>query len=550
MIQATELNAVTFIEQQYNNRPDLPYRPGAFNGTDFPPTPSQLTALKNALQGSVQGSGLSSADLPSGPSLAGVQGAISQYFTDTPYQSAALPNLLHFAYYDALTHSVELFPVSAAAGGETIYPSPIPPPGPPPEATNPTTQLWEAFGVSALLDDHHYQYGYWIAAAALSALYDGAWDGTTGTWAQQTNYGTAIDQLVMDLAYDPSIQSSFYQNASMTYPKMNFFDQWAGHFWADGLQGTVAGGLGHNENSIQEGNQAAGAIILWGMATGRADIVNLGIYLYTTATYAADAYFYDKNLNYMPGNVNSFVPTTTATSNPSYPAGSSFWDFTIHSSTSSGCPKLNQSGLNYSTDFGGGPPAIKFITAFPCTPWSLAIGRNTAYLNAWNDSMNTPAFQSLISTMNGPCWDLSYYANMNMLFALGGNTTAYGTTETITPYQYFIDLMTQYYPNIPPWVSTQSVNNQQYLDPSQSIAEVLHFLYSMQKWGTPDWSIYGNAGTSLAFTSAFTLNGTTTYWAFNPGTTAVSVNFYKIGASPTPIATFSVPPKQWGVVQN
>ena len=79
---------------------------------------------------------------------------------------------------------------------------------------------------------------------------------------------------------------------------------------------------GENENSIFEGIQAWSSAILWGGATDRKAIVDLGIYLYSTNLATADAYFLDKNYNltdiarYLPaGNQKytqySWVPVTT-----------------------------------------------------------------------------------------------------------------------------------------------------------------------------------------------------------------------------------------------
>ncbi len=260
--------------------------------------------------------------------------------------------------------------------------------------------VWESFGVANAFNDHHYQMGYWISAAALAAMYDGAWKTTPDAgkdWGSAANYGQAIDQLVKDICFNKENNGtdlSFFNNPSMSFAKLNFFDQWAGHGWADGLQATIAGGnSGHNENSVGEALQGYASIVLWGMATGRKDIVDLGIYLFSTASYAMDSYFFDKNLNLKKGQAatTAFVPVTTKTGDALYPTGTAFIDTTIHSTsggmpTSSGTPKLAQAITNYSSDFGQTPENIKLITAFPCTAWSLVFGRNEAYLNAWNAS--------------------------------------------------------------------------------------------------------------------------------------------------------------------
>lgn len=561
----------TLIEEQYNNVVALPDRPGAFNAPESKP---RLQALQDSLRSSVVGT--------TSPMLAGVQGAISHYFQKTPVVTQgkapqAFYNLSHFAFYDPLAHTVMLYP----SAGEPQNPTPNPVPWPSRKQTLPIHNIfgevagqevtlgtsigivWESFGVANAFNDHHYQLGYWIAAAALAGLYDGAWkttpDNGTG-WAGVSKFGQAIDQLVQDICYNEKnngVNLNFFKNPSMSFAKLNFFDQWAGHGWADGIQATIAGGnSGHNENSVGEALQAYASVILWGMTTGRRDIADLGIYLYTTASYSMDAYFFDKNLNLAKGQAptTSFVPVTTKTGSATYPVGTAFIATTIHSTsagmpTSSGAPKIAQAVINYSSDFGQTPENIKVITAFPCSAWSLVFGRNKEYLHAWNASMDTPAFVSTIPagiTTANACWQIDFDANMNMLRMLGGNTVAFGQTNLTgtapTPYQFMLDVFTMFGPN-PPWGALGGA----FADPSQSINEVLHFMHIIDHFGTPDWTVYGHAipdTNALVYTAAFKKGGTTAFFAFNPTLQDVTVQFADI-ATQTPITMFDVKPKRW-----
>lgn len=563
----------TLIEEQYNNVPALPDRPGAFNA---PESKGRLQALQDALKSSIIGT--------TSPMLSGVQGAISHYFNKVPFVTSGKPpssfySLSHYAYYDPVAHMVMLYP----SAGTPQAPTPNPTPWPSRQQTLPIHNIlgwngsqtvvegtsigivWESFGVANAFNDHHYQLGYWVSAASLAALYDGAWKTTPdagGNWGSPANYGEAVDQLVQDMCYNPEnngVPLSFYQNGQMSFAKLNFFDQWAGHGWADGIQATIAGGnAGHNENSIGEALQGYASIILWGMATGRKDIVDLGIYLYATCSYAMDSYFFDKNFNLQKGQnpTVSFVPVTTATTVPAYPAGTAFLDTTIFSSsagmaTSSGSPKIAQATLNYSSDFGQTPQNIKLITAFPSSAWSLVFGRNKNYLHAWNASMDTPAFVSTIpagiTTVNG-CWQIDFDSNMNMLRMLGGNAIAFGQTDLSasapTPYQFMLDLFTMFGPT-PPWGAQGGA----FADPSQSINEVLLFMHIIDYYGTPDWNYFGYAvpdTNALIFTAAFTKEGTTTYFAFNPNLTDITVEFADIETQ-TPVVSFTVKPKRWAL---
>ena len=555
MIQLQESEgSLPWTEAQYNNRPDLPDRPG---GSITKSLKSSVASLAGAIAGSIN---LKTKTL---------EGYFQKTPISTPFLMGAQKtgfSLDHFGCYDKDAHTVNLYPTSAAPSVNTgtnmgIWPSTSLHPPTHPGIDSPGN-LWQAFGVSSMMNDHHYQYGYWISTAALLTLFDGAEKSKTPRTGigifNQGNYGACIDQLVMDLAFDSSV-TSFWNVSGMSFAKMQFFDQWAGHGWADGLQATLAGGSGHNENSIQEANQAYASIILWGMATGRLDIAQLGIYLYTTATYAADLYFYDKNLNLKPGNSFSFVPVA-ATTNPTYD-GKSFWDMTIPqqtggSTSASGFPKLSQSILNYSTDFGQTPPNVLYINAFPCTPWTMAIGRGTIfggstnYLNAWNESWQTADFDTLISSTANNCWEVSYYSNMNMLGALGGSTQGYGTSSSKTPLQQYIDLIA-INGNTPPFgLSTQ------YNDPSQGFPDTLQFLHTMDAYGMPDWSLYANdvsnPSTTMLFSAAFNNGSTTTYFAFNPDSeSTINVQFYDITTNTAQLSTpLAVKPKRWSMTQT
>lgn len=558
----------SLYEQQFNNPfTQYPSRPGAFDANSgLSPLPSMIQALRTSLQTSVAGS-LS-------PALPGVEGAIIPYFANSPTPCTGGWKLSHFAYYDTVANLVMLYPSAASpsnAGQITPWPGR--------KGTLPAPAgaggVFESFGVADAFNDHHYQYGWWISAAALAAIYDGSWPstpainpygGTQLPWADPSNYGTAIDQLVQDIAYDPAV-TDFYQDNSqlMHFAKMNFFDQWAGHGWADGIQATIAGGnAGHNENSIGEALQAYASVILWGMATQRQDVVDLGIYLYTTTSYAMDSYFFDKNLNYVStgsGGNAAFVPTVTTSSNPSYTLGTGFWDYTIHNTSpvTSGTPKIAQGVINYSADFGQTPQNVRVINAFPCNSFSLVFGRNEAYLNAWNAAMESATFCSTITYPSSACWNSAFTSNINMLRALGGNTTALGIpghgcpASSLTPYQGMVEIFTSQptgvpsYPfGDPPWGSTGNA----YTDPGQSINEVLHFLHIIDHYGTPDWNYYGySTSGNLVFTAAFTKGTSTTYFAFNPTFSSVTVQFYNVSDnSPVTGTSMTVNPKRWAHV--
>lgn len=547
----------SLYEQQYNNPfTNVPTRPGAFDQlSGLNPIPSMIQALTTGLQSSVMGS-------ISPQVLSGVEGAITPYFAMTPTPCFGGNQLSHYAYYDTVANLVMLYPSAGSPSFTTPWPGR--------KGTLPAPVgvggVFESFGVADAFNDHHYQYGWWVSGAALAAIYDGSWSNppainpygsSNAPWVDPTNYGAAIDQLVKDIGYDPSVTDWYSDtNNTMKFAKMNFFDQWAGHGWADGIQATIAGGnAGHNENSIGEALQAYASIILWGVATQRQDIVNLGIYLYTTCSYAMDSYFFDKNLNFVPtskgGNAN-FVPTVTATSNPSYAFGNGFWDYTICNTTAghltSGTPKIAQGVILYSADFGQTPQNVKVINAFPCNSYSLVFGRNQTYLGDWNAAMDSAAFSSTISPTSDAAWNTAFVSNINMLRALGGNTEALAIPGNpspapgLSPYAGMVQIFTSQANGNPPWGSTGGA----YTDPGQSINEVLHFLHTLDHYGTPNWNYYGYGSSGFAFTAAFTKGVTTTYFAFNPTFNPITVQFYHVSDNtPVLVTPLTVNPKSW-----
>ena len=131
------------------------------------------------------------------------------------------------------------------------------------------------FGSISQMNDHHFDYGYWITAAANVALRD-------PTWAESSRWGGMVDQLVNDIAYDHRDSASF--------PYLRNFDVYAGHSWASGTQELEDG---NNQESSSEAVNAWAGLILWGEATGNARLRDLGISLYTNEIHAIDTYWFD-----------------------------------------------------------------------------------------------------------------------------------------------------------------------------------------------------------------------------------------------------------------
>jgi endoglucanase Acf2 len=130
-------------------------------------------------------------------------------------------------------------------------------------------------GSDVELNDHHLQHGYWIHAAALVALLD-------PDWARLDRWGGMVELLIRDIA-SPS-------RTDRLFPFLRCFSPYDGHSWASGC-GTSE--HGPNQESSSEAVNAWAGIILWGQATGNAELTALGVYLYTTETEAIHTYWFD-----------------------------------------------------------------------------------------------------------------------------------------------------------------------------------------------------------------------------------------------------------------
>ena len=103
-----------------------------------------------------------------------------------------------------------------------------------------------SYGSDQELNDHHFHYGYFIAAAATLAKFDPA-------WASTGKYGGMVDLLIRD--------ANNYDRTDTRFPYLRDFDIYAGHDWASGHGAFAAG---NNQESSSEGMNFANALIQWG----------------------------------------------------------------------------------------------------------------------------------------------------------------------------------------------------------------------------------------------------------------------------------------------
>lgn len=196
-----------------------------------------------------------------------------------------------------------------------------------------------SYGSDTDLNDHHFHYGYYIAAAATLAKFD-------PQWASAGRYGAMVDLLVRD--------ANSWDRADPMFPFLRDFDIYAGHDWASGHGAFVAG---NNQESSSEGMNFANALIQWGQATNNPRIRDAGLHLYTTQAAAIQEYWFDFADENFPA---AFGHRTVGI----------VWG----------------DGGAYATWFSGEPEMIQGINMLPITGGSLYLGQRPDYVGVnWDE---------------------------------------------------------------------------------------------------------------------------------------------------------------------
>lgn len=124
---------------------------------------------------------------------------------------------------------------------------------------------------NGIYNDHHFQYGYLLYAAAYALKND--------TSDFKTKYVEKILTLARDIA-NPSTDDTYF-------PVTRYKDWYLGHSWASGL---VEYGENRNQQSISEAIHAYYAIALMGDAIGDANMASFGKMMAATEITAAKTY--------------------------------------------------------------------------------------------------------------------------------------------------------------------------------------------------------------------------------------------------------------------
>lgn len=200
--------------------------------------------------------------------------------------------------------------------------------------------LEESFSSHQSLNDHHFHYGYFVRAAAEVCRMDIAWCGAD-------QYGPMIELLIRDYAGDED---------DPMFPYLRHFDPANGFSWASG---SVNFARGNNNESTSEAANAYGAIILYGLITGRDDLVEKGMYLHASTAAAYWQYW---------NNIDGY--NNRGTEEDNFPAGYDRITTSI----------LWGDGAVFSTWFSGAFAHILGIQGLPSNALILHVGQYPGYM--------------------------------------------------------------------------------------------------------------------------------------------------------------------------
>ena len=319
-------------------------------------------------------------------------------------------------------------------------------------------------------NDHHFHYGYFIESAASVGLYDREW---------LNNYKDVVKQLIYDIACPYRNNKECVADCGNAYPYLRSFSPYEGHSWASGYEDERTG---NNQESTSEAINAWAGIILFGELTNNTKIRDLGIYLYTTESEAADEYWFDKD-------------------EETYKIDSTKFDAPMASMVWGG-------KVDYSTWFG--QQYTQGIQICPINSWSFYLVKNA-------------------NKITGKDYIKKYYnADKTYKNAKGGST------------EHWNDMWAEYYAIADPDYAMNTVWTKNAINDGESQAHTYHFIRALQDYGTPDLTFKSNSPTA----SVFNKNGVYTYVAYNASNTAKTVTFtsksgqtVSIKASPNTMTT-------------
>ncbi|CCE85675.1 Piso0_005296 [Millerozyma farinosa CBS 7064] len=202
---------------------------------------------------------------------------------------------------------------------------------------------------SALYNDHHFHYGYFVHAAAIVGYVDKKYG---GSWAKDNM--DWVNSLVRDVA-NPSTDDNYF-------PVSRMFDWFGGHSWASGL---FASGDGLNEESSSEDYNFAYGMKLWGNVIGDQSMESRGSLMLAIMSRAMNRYFLYKSDN--TDEPSNFIPNKVS---------GIFYENKVAYTTFFGSPSSH-------------PEYVHGIHMLPITPASSLIRIPSYVEQEWEDQVST-----------------------------------------------------------------------------------------------------------------------------------------------------------------
>ncbi len=295
------------------------------------------------------------------------------------------------------------------------------------------------------LNDHHFHYGYWIRAASDIALQD-------PEWGKPENWGAMIDLLVSDIATA--------ERGRRDFPYLRAFDPYEGHGWAGG---TGMDPNGNNQESSSESINAWAGLIQWGAATGRPELVDLGMYLYATEIQSVNHYWFDIHGRSLPPEYQNEQVSI-----------------------------VFGGRLAHTTWWTDEPRQIHGINLLPLTPSSTYLAASPEFVKRNLEALDR---------------EMVIYQDRG---------------KVANPKDIWQDLFAKYLALVDPQAGFERWDEYGSFELGDTRSHALHWLSFLREVGPPDLSVTADTPHYAVFRQA---DGTRTYLVFNPSATPTSVTF-------------------------